>query len=562
MLSSRMFHALIIFSLASALTLSGFGCGNKEAANPEVDSAGRTPLHLAAAAGDTAQMRYLLSHGAPVEAKTNRGTTPIWSAVSANNLEAVRMLAEEDADLNVKSDPFGALIDYAFYTESRLGWSGITDFLIGKGVKFDPNAPMLTGEPRVFIADWFGHTEMLQYLLTFDPDVNVRRSDDGATPLIDVIKRGNPDAAVALLEHGADMTLVDNDGRPAIYYAAKLGVGRAVGALLQLDAPFNYIEPETGRSLLHLAAIAGDWTAAQQLIVAGAMLDLKDDNHERPIELAGQYGNKMVAKTLELHNATLMPKMEQNYGKSDYLTEPPVKGQAVAWYLRKRGWAIKTAGHLLVFDSEEGRAVQSTNPCLANGSLSLQEIKDENILSLYTTYHGGGEDKERIHYFEDSVEQIAYIHNANDPWRGCVNTTYMNRGDTLVAGDVTVVAIAPIDPEEFSLLAYLIKVDGLSIFYTGFHATDLDYFAKGIATIKERVGSVDLAFLPLPEPGTEDSSDFKYVVEHLNPKTVCILDPERREYLFPAMALKAAEWGYKGKIFCAGDPGDHFVFKK
>ena len=74
-------------------------------------SAGRAfaPLHRSAHHGNVAMIRLLISLGADVNGKTSEGSTPIWFATEANQPEAVRVLAEAGADVNVTHNGLTAL---------------------------------------------------------------------------------------------------------------------------------------------------------------------------------------------------------------------------------------------------------------------------------------------------------------------------------------------------------------------------------------------------------------------------------------------------------------------
>lgn len=60
---------------------------------------GVTPLHIAAAGGDLAVVELLLQHGADVNATSNIGTTPLYNATQFGGKEAVaRVLLMHGAD--------------------------------------------------------------------------------------------------------------------------------------------------------------------------------------------------------------------------------------------------------------------------------------------------------------------------------------------------------------------------------------------------------------------------------------------------------------------------------
>src|SRR5689334_12684732 len=68
---------------------------------------GYTPLHLAAQMGNAAVIAPLIAAGASVSATTATGATPLMEAAHSGNVEVVRTLIENKADLNVKETANG-----------------------------------------------------------------------------------------------------------------------------------------------------------------------------------------------------------------------------------------------------------------------------------------------------------------------------------------------------------------------------------------------------------------------------------------------------------------------
>lgn len=73
------------------------------------DSRGRTPLHVAAGAGQAAVFDLLLGAGGDIDAPDGRGLTPLWEAVHAKELGMVRKLVQAGADLEA-SGPLRAAV--------------------------------------------------------------------------------------------------------------------------------------------------------------------------------------------------------------------------------------------------------------------------------------------------------------------------------------------------------------------------------------------------------------------------------------------------------------------
>lgn len=61
-----------------------------------------TPLHAAAAAGQTEIVRLLLDSGLPVDFKDDRGRTPLYYAVGKRQRDTARLLLERKANPNAK----------------------------------------------------------------------------------------------------------------------------------------------------------------------------------------------------------------------------------------------------------------------------------------------------------------------------------------------------------------------------------------------------------------------------------------------------------------------------
>jgi hypothetical protein len=212
---------------------------------------------------------------------------------------------------------------------------------------------------------------------------------------------------------------------------------------------------------------------------------------------------------------------------------------------------------MLVFDADEFGIRRPTEPSLANGFLTPAQVRDQEVVSLATTYHGDPGERAYVHTLEDSVPRIAYVHNPREPWRGSERVVYASPlQDTTVLG----VRVTPLDAPvgDMTALAYLAEVDGLTTFYMGFHTTDLEAFRRQVDSLASRGRQVDLAFLPILEP-EETDGDVRYVVERLAPRAVLLLDPNRRTGLFPGMAEKVRTWRPGTEVFSAENAGDRYL---
>jgi ankyrin repeat protein len=530
--------------------------GNPNLAD-SADDKGSTPLHLASSKGHLEVVKFLVEKGADIEAVNGRGFTPLQLAAYGRHREVVEFLLEKGANIDAKnkSNEMTAL-DFSLLKEIQVHKLDIAPFLISKGAQFDVNKKNQMGLTPLDLAIVFGYTEAVEYLMSLGADINYT-GRGGMTPLASAISRGRPEIAKLLLERGADVNAPDQEGNPPVYMAVEKGQADIVGMLLDKGVNMNFVEKRHGRTLLHIASIKGYKDVVDTLLAKGADVKTKDAYGKTPLFYAGKYGHKMTADFLTKHGADKSGNMEENYGKSPFLTRRFNAGEAEAWYLANRGWAVKTQNHMLIFDSEEFGTRRPTEPSLANGFLTPSEIGDQNILAIYTCYHGELGEPAYIHTIEDSVKNITYIHNQGDNWRGSDKCVYLEPREEKNFDSVQIVPISI--QESMPVLGYLCKLDGLVLFYSGFQPEDYEKYKKEIDFLTQYTSEADLAFLPIAESGQEDSASM-YLLEKLQPKAVFPLDPDRREYLFPDMTKMIEKNGIKTEVFCAENPGDKFFF--
>jgi ankyrin repeat protein len=124
---------------------------------------GSTPYHAAALVHDAALIELMASFGANPNTVRKDGHTPFTVAITADNLEAVRVMAAHGADLQMTYNPADKLADpvepkaevrrnqNALHIAAAAGVSQIAEFLAGHGVS--PNAKNDHGETPLQLAD-------------------------------------------------------------------------------------------------------------------------------------------------------------------------------------------------------------------------------------------------------------------------------------------------------------------------------------------------------------------------------------------------------------------------
>lgn len=522
------------------------------------DDDGRTALYLAASAGQADIATLLLESGADVEAKDNRGSTPLLAAIRANDLTMVRILAEAGADLNAEHPSYGPAIYLAYWQECMKGQSGITAYLISRGVLFDANIETWIATP-LNLATTFGSYDMAKFALDRGADVNKVSTQDGMTEFHFAVSCGHANIVRLFLEHGANPDVATNDGVPPIFHAIDRGHADIVRELLAHDAPIDYIESEHQRTLLHVAALRGSADIVSLLLSLGADANADDGLGRTPLYYAERYGHQTVANRLLEQGGRRLPLMDDVTDPSAVLSEELPAGHATVWALQGRGWAIRTVNHLLIIDCLQSTLTSPTDPSLANGFITASEIADQNVLVVYSTFHWPDQ-LEYVHTIEDSLAQINYVHNKNEAWRGCKNTVYVEAGETRRIGDATihVLQIAHANPA----LGYIIEIDSLTLYCGIFAADDSVQFSDDLQSLRSQVGTIDIALVPVPETEDDESQFFRPLVETLNPSAVFLSDPAGRTQSHTRTEAKIRQWGSGAAVFGPENPGDRFAYRR
>ncbi|XP_070602391.1 2-5A-dependent ribonuclease isoform X2 [Erythrolamprus reginae] len=253
-------------------------------------------------------VRKLLEDGADINAKVEHGWTPLHSAVQRNSEEIVNFLLENRADPFAKKDN-GAT---PFILAGVTGNVKLLKLFLDKGS--DINECDINGFTAFMEAAWYGKEEALKFLYKNMADVNQRREVDetkkavkrgGATALMDAASHGHFDLVKILVEEmGADVNICDNRDGNALIHALSEDKGRSKvredSALYllknKIDASKRDID---GKTVLILAV------ERESLDIVKAILELDevdvndaDENNETALHVAVKKKNKSIVKLL------------------------------------------------------------------------------------------------------------------------------------------------------------------------------------------------------------------------------------------------------------------------
>jgi L-ascorbate metabolism protein UlaG (beta-lactamase superfamily) len=258
--------------------------------------------------------------------------------------------------------------------------------------------------------------------------------------------------------------------------------------------------------------------------------------------------------------------MEPSF-KNQILERDLENGEAYIWYLGHAGWAVKTRNHLLIFDyvSLPRTGELPENPCLANGFIDPSEIRNCSVYVFVTHAHGDHFDPV-IFGWDNSIKNITYIFG----WQADTNPKYVYLKDRRMKKTFDGLEASTInhDFDGIPEVAYLLKVDGLVIYFSGDHGStgeEIDaVFKDNIDYLSRQATDIDIAFISQfgSKSGGEVNKGDLYTISKLGPKVTLPMHQGGGERFYKKFAQEAAQKGAQTKFFCAEKRGERFHYRQ
>ncbi|WP_264706418.1 ankyrin repeat domain-containing protein [Wolbachia endosymbiont (group B) of Colias croceus] len=248
------------------------------------DNRGNTPLHLAVLADKLQVVEKLIEGGADVNAKNNHGATPLHWAALNQNVNIVEKLIEKGANVNEKNKYDNVPLHYA----AVYGSLSVIEKLIEKGA--DINAKSSNGDTPLHLATKNSHLDVLEKLIKEGANVN-ERNKYGNIPLHWAASYGRLSIVEELIEKGADINAKNNNGNTPLHWAVKSSHLEVAKFLISNHADVN-AKNKDGWTSLHFAAAYGNLNIVKLILdksdyvdARGALAMANTLNEENSLEI-------------------------------------------------------------------------------------------------------------------------------------------------------------------------------------------------------------------------------------------------------------------------------------
>ena len=203
-------------------------------------------LSNAVVANDMDRVRYLVAHGAHVDAVDGEGYPTLVSAARFGFTEVATYLVDHKADPNRTDRTGWTSLMFAAWNDQP----DMAKMLLAHGAKLD--AADNEGLTALAIAAQNGKVKSVDVLIAAGADVNAAVAKGGYSPLMLASISGSYDISSMLIQHGAKVNAANPGGVTALMIAAAGNRSSVVELLLKSGADVN-ARSEDGRTALGIA---------------------------------------------------------------------------------------------------------------------------------------------------------------------------------------------------------------------------------------------------------------------------------------------------------------------
>lgn len=288
-------NALIAAAGASANSADMVAALLRSGGDPnQANAFGKTPLWAAVSMNNVEAARQLMDAGADPDTQVT-GYTPLMLAAHNKYSELVRLLLVRGADVEAVSNGVVAGYNALYFGVERRNWKQNSGWQ--SATRLGPVAASHRGVNGINEAFLISEQQkVVDMLLAAGSDPNIRGK---WTPLTRAARQG-ADAGIveSLLLAGAEVDKKTPDDYSALYLASGWNRDEQVGLLLAAGADVNLGNDNEFETALFNAANNGHIGPVKRLLAAGANVELADTEELSPLYLASYGGHVEVVRLL------------------------------------------------------------------------------------------------------------------------------------------------------------------------------------------------------------------------------------------------------------------------
>ncbi len=217
---------------------------------------GWTALTMAVHHERTPALQLLLSMGADVNLCVMGGSSALQIAVQEGNIEMVNILLRAGAVTHGLVFSRESQTVNLINSATQNGYADIAELLFKAGAP-KPAADQLctNSNLKMHMAAMQNRVDVLKDLIRQGGDVNKANSHNSYTPLFSACDWGSSEAAMLLINAGANLNFQAEFYPPPLFYAAKAGFTDVIELILHKGADVNQLDFDGHTALLHMLDI-------------------------------------------------------------------------------------------------------------------------------------------------------------------------------------------------------------------------------------------------------------------------------------------------------------------
>lgn len=254
-----------------------------------------TALHWSAKNGNTAVLNFLMQNGVQIEAKTKRNDTALHLAANYNHLNIVSALLNYGACIDTENREGNTPLKIAISN----GNLEIARRLKGAGASTENSED--DGVWLLNIAAVVGQSELVMKALDMICDAEEKKRGMNAA-LCRASQYGQHNLVSYLLDNGADIGVINDDGQPLLFVAGQYP--KVISILVHRGASLEARNVKNrNQAVLHHYTFIRQINSLHLLLTCGLSIYLTDDDDNTALHYAARKGDYEVACLLLQHGA-------------------------------------------------------------------------------------------------------------------------------------------------------------------------------------------------------------------------------------------------------------------